>query len=396
MKISVLTAVYPTVEEHSRGTPIWNTLDRFRERCEFTVDCSLAVPPRAIRRLVQPRSYLRYPGQVDTKFNPRIPARPLEYLYLPRLTRPVNGLLLSRAYMRRLRDERPDVLLAYRIFPDGYAAVRAGKQLGIPAVIGSRGSDLKLIPPQGLIRRHTIWAIRQADAVICVSRELAKIAGELGGDSVHYVRNGVDRGVFFPAPQEAARRALSLAEGDRWVVFTGNLLPLKGIPTLLEAVAKLRSEGEIWNAALIGEGRQQQELEGMAQRLGIADRVRFLGQLAPEQICRWLNAADVFCLPSLSEGMPNVVLEALACGRCVVGTRVGGVPDLIGPGNGILVDPLDTAGLAEALQTAARSQWDRERIAASADWSWENVAEETLEICAGVCQSHAKAARAGR
>src|SRR4051812_22363673 len=152
MRLMVVTAVYPTAEDRTKGLPIWATVGQFRGKADFTVECSHARSPGWVRRIVRPRSYLRYFGEVDTSANPAIPARPLPYFSIPGLTRQWNGDFLARAIERRARRDRPDLILAYRIYPDGYAAVKAGERLGIRVVIGSRGSDLKLIPPQGRIR----------------------------------------------------------------------------------------------------------------------------------------------------------------------------------------------------------------------------------------------------
>jgi glycosyltransferase involved in cell wall biosynthesis len=387
MRLMVVTAVYPTPEDRTKGRPIWATVEHFRGKVEFTVECSLADSPGWVRRLVKPRSYLRYFGEVDTSFNPAVPARPLPYFSIPRLTRLWNGDFLARAIERRARNDRPDLILAYRIYPDGYAAVKAGQRLGIPVVIGSRGSDLKLIPAQGRIRANTIHAVRNAGAVLCVSEDLGRIARNLGGRAVHVIRNGVDRSVFRPMEQGEARRRVGFAEPGRLIVFTGNLVPVKGVPVLLEAVAQLKREGEPCTIALIGEGVDRSALEALAGWLGIGKETRFLGAHPASTVALWLNAADVFCLSSESEGMPNVVIEALACGRNVVATAVGGVQELIDGHNGIVVSPRNPEALAEGLRQSWKREWDREAVARSFDWSWQQAAARTLEICQEVWSS---------
>jgi glycosyltransferase involved in cell wall biosynthesis len=381
MKISVLTTAYPTPEEPNRGAPIWAILDRFRGKVEFQVNCSLARSPNWVRRLIQPRSYLRYPGQVDMTRCPELPAALLEYFSVPGVTRWFNGRLLARVLERHVARWRPDVILAYRIYPDGYAAVAVGKRLGIPAVISSRGSDLRKIPARGLARRDTVYAVRHADAVLCVSEDLMRIAQSLGSSNVHLVRNGVNRAVFHPMDQAEARRQLAVPQEQRLIVFVGNLIPIKDVPTLLQAVRILKAAGEIWHMALIGEGRQEPELRHMTEQLGIATQVSFLGSRSALQVAIWLNACDVFCLPSESEGLPNVVIEALACGRNVVGTNVGGIPELLTEKTGIVIPRAAPAAMAEALSQSGKRQWDREFIARSYPWSWDDVAAQTLHIC---------------
>lgn len=320
--------------------------------------------------------------------HPDLPARVLDYFSIPGLTRRLNGRLLARALERRLRACRPDVVLAYRIYPDGYAAVAAGAHLGIPAVVSARGSDLKLIPEAGMARRDTIHAVRHAAAVLCVSRDLVRIAEELGGENrVHLVRNGVDRAIFHPVDQAEARSELGVPLGQLTVVFVGHLIPVKGLPALLRALRILREGGQAWNAVLIGEGGQEVELRATAQQFGIGPWVQFLGARSPREIALWLNACDVFCLPSESEGLPNVVIEALACGRNVVGTNAGGIPELVGTESGFVVPRGDHGALADAIRQSVERAWDRERISRSCPLSWEETAELTLQICQSAADS---------
>ena len=329
MRVCVVTTAYPTPEEPNRGAPIWATLEKLQGKVDFEVNCSLARSPQWVRNILRPRSYLTYPGSVDTKASPGMPACILDYFAVPGVTRWFNGRLLSRSLERRIRQRRPDVILAYRIYPDGYAAVAVGKRLGIPAVISSRGSDLKKLPPQGLVHHDTVEALRGASAVLCVSEDLVRIARSLGATNIHLVRNGVDRSVFYPVEQGEARSVLGIPAADRLITFVGNLVPVKNVPLLLNAIRILKDTGEVWRAALIGKGHDEAQLRALTEQLGIASQVSFLGRLPARQIATWLNACDLFCLPSESEGLPNVVIEALACGRNVVGTRAGGIPELL-------------------------------------------------------------------
>ncbi len=388
MRVSVLTTAYPTPEEPNRGAPIWATLDRFRGKVDFEVNCSLARSPGWVRRVLRPRTYLRYPGAVDRSRCPEMPAALLEYFAIPGVTRWLNGRLLARALERHLRDRRPDVILAYRIYPDGYAAVATGERLGVPAVISSRGSDLRKIPARGLARQDTIYAVRNAAAVLCVSQDLLGIAKSLGGTNVHLVRNGVNREVFRPIEQAEARRQLNVPAERRLILFVGNLIPIKDVPSLLLALASLQKGGERWHAALIGEGRNEPDLRALAEELGIAEQVAFLGAKPAKEIAVWLSACDLFCLPSESEGLPNVVIEALACGRPVVGTDVGGIPELLSPESGIVVPKGNPAALADALSRAGRTTWDRAAVARSYPWSWDDIAVQTLGICREMVQKH--------
>jgi len=115
-------------------------------------------------------------------------------------------------------------------------------------------------------------------------------------------------------------------------------------------------------------------------------RLHFPGRQDSIAVARWLAAADLFCLPSYSEGCPNVVVEALATGCPVVATRVGGIPELIDPDSGVLVPPRDATALADGLAAALGRSWDRSAIARRHQRSWADAAAETWRICTSVLE----------
>jgi glycosyltransferase involved in cell wall biosynthesis len=135
-----------------------------------------------------------------------------------------------------------------------------------------------------------------------------------------------------------------------------------------------------------------QELRQRASESDLKGRVLFTGPEPPHQIARWLAASDVFCLPSHSEGCPNVIIEALSCGRPVVATDVGGIPELIGPRCGILVPPQNPAQLVQGLSKALDKSWDQEKIAASYQRSWDDMARETYQVACLVARKSGMAA----
>jgi len=383
-RLAVLSAVYPTKDDHAKGRPIWATLDQFPRDLDFTVYCSLPWRPAWLRRLAPPRTYLRYPSEVD-RSAAWFPAEPLVYFSVPGVGRSSNGWWLGQALQSRVRHSRPEAILAYRAYPEGYAAVLAGRKLNVPAVISVRGSDLKALPATGAIRLKTETAMREAAAVLAVSQDLARCAQALGArpERVHLVRNGVDRQVFRLAEKTAARAALNVPVDARLVLFVGNLLPVKGVPLLIDAIATLRRQdaGNL-QLAIIGDGNLEPELRERAESAGIGNAVQFLGQRRPVEVAQWMNAADLLCLPSESEGLPNVVLEAFSCGCPVVGTAVGGTPELVARGCGLLAPPRDAAALAQAIAEALVTRWDAAFITGQPIDRWERVAAKTLAICA--------------
>ena len=218
-----------------------------------------------------------------------------------------------------------------------------------PLVLSVRGSDINLLG-NGLLGRLNRLTYKWMDAIIAVSGDIARKLEESGVDpqKIRVVFNGVDQR-FFPQPLEGARTRLDLPESRFIVLFIGLLAPVKGLEVLLQAMPRLEDEKAL--CLLVGEGPLRTELQRQVEEKKLQGQVSFAGARPTAEIPLWLNAADVLVLPSYSEGRPNVVLEAQACGVPVVATRVGGTPELIRDGeSGLLVDSGDAGGLATAIR----------------------------------------------
>ena len=160
----------------------------------------------------------------------------------------------------------------------------------------------------------------------------------------------------------------------------GNLVEVKGVEHLLRAFQPLCTDDSPQGVSLVivGDGSLRGALESLAQELGIKDRVLFQGRRPHDEVPLWLNAADVLCLPSLHEGCPNVLLEALACDVRIVASNVGGVPDILDtPDKGWLAKPGDPADLARCLRLALAAPLPRERMK---PMSWDQNAEKLYAI----------------
>jgi teichuronic acid biosynthesis glycosyltransferase TuaC len=276
-----------------------------------------------------------------------------------------------------------DVIDAHFIYPDGYAAIRLGQRLHRPVVVTARGSDITRNKHYPHIRPLLSEVMRSATQLIAVSEELRDNFLELGAtaEKVHVIPNGIDSGVFYPIPQAEAKQRLGLAAADRWLVSVGRLDRNKGQWLILEALKKIglpELNRRRIKLALIGQGEDQAELAAISQAAGFDDIVHFAGQLSPEIICTWYNAADVKILASSREGSPNVVLEALACGTPAVTSRAGRNTAVIDEGkNGLLFPTEDADGLQTAIFLALDRAWDRKQIAQTGrQRSWTTVAKE--------------------
>jgi colanic acid/amylovoran biosynthesis glycosyltransferase len=208
------------------------------------------------------------------------------------------------------------------------------------------------------VRQHRLGA-KVADAAFtaCVSdhlrSQLMMVTDRGQWPSIHLVRTGVDPEVFRPngGPRESAR-----------VLTVARLIPGKGIDVLLDALASLARRGVAAEADVVGDGPDREWLAARIRELGLDGRVRLLGAASQERVRELLAGATAFCLPSFSEGVPVVLMEAMAAGLPVVATRITGVPELVEEGrSGLLVPPGRADLLAHALErvlTAARAERD--------------------------------------
>ncbi|HET9630699.1 MAG TPA: glycosyltransferase, partial [Novosphingobium sp.] len=163
--------------------------------------------------------------------------------------------------------------------------------------------------------------------------------------------------------------------GEVRLISVGRLSPEKGQTCLLEAFA-MASRNARATLTVVGHGPLAADLKARAENLGIADRVRFTGRLGTTETLAEIAAADALVLPSFMEGLPVVLIEALALGRPVIASQVAGIPEAVVHGhNGLLVPPLDVASLAEAMENLIDSPALRRQLAANARCS---VAAEFL------------------
>jgi len=309
------------------------------------------------------------------------------YAVVPRVGRALHGfgvfICTLRAHLRARRRSKPDVVLSYFAYPYGFAAVLTAALFRIPAVVSCRGSDINLLAKPWLHRLLIAFALKRCARVLAVSNALAKEIAAMGicRDRVRVVSNGIDRAAFRGMTKDRARRTLGLTVDGPLVVCVSRLSPEKGIDVLVDASVILRSVRRSLRVVVVGDGVSAAPLARRCQEQDVETVVQFAGRRPHEEVSRWMSAADVVALPSRSEGYPNVVLEALACGRPVVASRVGGVPEIIEDGtNGLCVPPSDAGALASALLLAMERQWDEDRLREFAKRTWDDVADDLIEV----------------
>lgn len=302
----------------------------------------------------------------------------------------VGELLSFLISARRIGGlSKPDWMVAHFTLPGGEVARRWAASVGVPYAVVLHGADVPGAQPgrfgamypivKPLVRR--VW--RQARRVIAVSEGLRDLALQTWpAGRIDVVPNGVDMDLFSPAPTRTPCDPCPVV-----VCAVARLIEIKGLQHLIDAVAQTpEAVRRRIRLRLCGVGPYENELRRRTQAVGLEAQVTFAGLVPYEQIPGELRAADVFALPSLREGLPLSLLEAMASGLPVVASPVGGIPTVIRDGaNGLLVAAGDVAGLRDALVRLAGDPALRTRLGAAARrdagaWSWSAIWEryETL------------------
>jgi glycosyltransferase involved in cell wall biosynthesis len=308
--------------------------------------------------------------------------------YLPRVWRRLHGYWVKRAVvrnLRRLEAEHPvDLIDAHFGYPEGAGCVRAGAELGKPVFITMRGLERPVLQVPGCAEQ-LLEALERCTGIVSVSESLKALAVDHGIDpaKIRVIPNAVDREVFHLGDRQQARRILGVDGHAQLVVCVGMLVHGKGQHLLVEAAARLLPGHPNLRLALLGgtahEPRYPEMVHDRIRKLGLAGVVYDTGSQPPERVATWLQAADVFALSTYDEGCCNAILEALACGVPVVTTPAGDNAILVDPPHRGRIVPIgDADGLADGLEQALATRWDREAIARfGADYTWDAVAQHT-------------------
>ena len=251
-------------------------------------------------------------------------------------------VVLARDTFRAARRFRPDVVYAHFLAPAGFFAALATRA---PLVVTAHGQDVENAKANTLVRAATRLVVRRASAVVAVSewlRDRLESVVPAARGKTEVIDCGVDLALFTPRDQDAARAAVEWDPDGPAFVCVGSLTARKNVLRLARAFERYGAGSLVF----LGDGPLRGALEG---RPGI----RLAGAVAHERVPDWIAACDVLCQPSLVEPFGLATLEALASGRPVVATSVGGPAEFVPAGAGVLVDPQDDDALLAALGAAA-------------------------------------------
>lgn len=354
MRVLTYTTLYPNNIRQRHGIFVENRIKSLSSEVGVVVVAPVPyVPPIIGKRwskfISVKTSDMRYGISV---LHPR-------YLVIPKIGMSLAPFLMAFftfGVLKRLassNDTDFDVIDAHYVYPDGVAAAILGKIMNKPVVITARGTDINVIPNYLIPRFLIKWAFRQAEHVVSVSEALSRRIGELGveSDRLSVIRNGVDTTVFYPDGEPEGIKSELGIKGDL-IISVGNLVPLKGHDLVLEAVANIPNISLI----IVGEGSEYKYLKSRIDALSIENRVRIIGSVQQHQLRRIYTAADLLVLASSREGLPNVLLESMACGTRVLCTPVGGAPEVVNTIEAGVIVNRDSTHIEKSIRTELNSE----------------------------------------
>lgn len=373
LRVLSLSTLYPNDVTPNFGVFVERQMQAVMKRgdVDLTMVNPLGIPPFPLSRHPRYRALTGLPAE---ELRGGVPVLRPRFRLIPGIGARFNAAAEAKAVLplaQRLHAGQPfDVIDAQFFYPDGPAAVRIGQALGLPVSIKARGADIHHWGKDPATARQVLQAGRAADGLLAVAQGLADDMVELGmpRERITIHRTGLNADLFRPYDRKMCRDQLGLPRDVPVLATVGALIPRKGQGFAIDALAQLPDAILV----LAGKGEDENALKSQAERLGVAERVRFLGAVPHGELPVLLNAADVFVLPSASEGLANAWVEALACGTPVVTTPIPGAQELItDPAWGRLV-PRDGTAIAAAVSELLADRPDPETVrAAVAEYSWE-------------------------
>jgi teichuronic acid biosynthesis glycosyltransferase TuaC len=358
IKVLILSSLYPNRINSNLGIFIHNQVRHLRDAgCSVKVISPIPFAPKGLWFNPKWKSYGEIPDHelidgIDV-FYPRYVQAPGAWFHGISCYTMYAGI--AKIMRSAIKEFKPDILHAHRATPEGFAGLLIKNRYKIPLVCSLRGSDINVFPYRDKLTMALTKKVISNVQLISVSNTLRTVTESISVPSIpiRVVYNGCatddfssDRNV-----RKIRRGALGIADTDKVLIFVGNLIKTKGVFELLEAFISLSASRRDLYLIMVGKGAEQKKIRNIIESASLENRIILTGKVPHNEISSWLNAADLFVLPTYYEGLPNALLEAMSCGLPVIATRVGGIPEVIEDGrNGVLIEKQNTNALSRAIE----------------------------------------------
>ncbi|MBV1911056.1 MAG: glycosyltransferase [Kangiellaceae bacterium] len=372
--IVLISNLYPNSNEKTRGLFIKQLTDSIAIKTRISVIAPIPFNPLELFRRKDSIPSVEIIDGIEV-FHPR-------YIVIPKILRSLTGyffyLGIRSTIEQLVAQNRADVISAHWVYPDGFGAGLAAKKFNLPIALHALGCDINEYTKYRIRRQLITKALIDSDINIVKSHELKNKIEALGIPlgKTKVIHNGVNQDKFIRQPMDLARKKLKLEKNKKLCLFVGNFQVEKGLNYLIDAFALLKHE-EV-ELLVIGSGPLEFEIKKQIMDNELENKITLIGRVEHQFIPDYLAAVNLLCLPSLREGCPNVVLEALSCGTPVVASNVGAVPDIISkPEFGLVVSPENPDALAEGISKSLNI--DKNDMPVFDWYDWDKNAEMVVQ-----------------
>lgn len=370
--LTVITNLYPIPWQPNRATFNKQQFELLKDEYNLSILVPIAFP-----------DWFKHRNEIKQTQNLRY----VPYFYLPKFGRRFYSVMMFASIMLHsglwLLRKKPKKILASWAFPEAVAASWISKIYRCDFYFKVHGSDINLHGKIPARAKQIVKASKRALGILSVSQALADEMVSIGveKDKINVIYNGVDHDKF------SARKASPSNKLTNYILYVGNLKKEKGVLELLKGFAGITKMYPSMTLVYAGPGKLGEELLQQANKLSIDNKVSLLGSVDHHQLPELISQARILALPSYNEGVPNVVLEAMACGTPVLVTNVGGIPEVVNEDVcGKIITAKSEEAVAQGLAFILSQTWDREVIQQhSRQFSWQNNQRQLLKMLSNKC-----------
>lgn len=363
-KILIITNLYPLPWQPTRAMFNFQQFGYLEERAEIFYLIPVAFPDwwKHRKEITNQKPNIKYvPYLYTPKFGRRYYAKLMRW----------SIYLMANSWIKKIS---PVKILASWAYPDAVAAIGIARKFNADFYLKVHGSDINIHATFPERAKQITAMANQAKGILSVSQDLANkmISIDINKEKIRVIYNGVNLEKFIPKPTNI---------DSPYIVFIGNLKHDKGVVELLNAFIQIHNSYPKLKLKYVGSGAMLNKLQSITNLHKLQNRVIFEGTKPHDQLPEIIAKASLLALPSYNEGVPNVVLEAMACATPVVATMVGGIPEVMTRDTGILAEEITAESIASCLQKALNKSWDHNAIRAHAEFfNWTKNTNELASL----------------